>query len=179
MQRKNRAAAVAAVCLAAVCAGGAVSAAAASPGSQSDPLVTLSYLTETVTPSLLSKVDETVAANEQALVDKLNRAIDSYSKQMEELLSQGGNGTSDAFAAATVPAGKSLKMEAGCEVMLRAGSAVYTGAASDGLIDTTAGTALHQNESLVQNHLYMAAAGGSIKASAACTVLVRGTYLIS
>ena len=106
MQRKNRAAAVAAVCLAAVCAGGAVSAAAASPGSQSDPLVTLSYLTETVTPSLLSKVDETVAANEQALVDKLNRAIDSYSKQMEELLSQGGNGTSDAFAAATVPAGK-------------------------------------------------------------------------
>ena len=82
-----------AIVLACVCVVGGLSA-AATGGDQNDPLVTLSYLTQVVTPELMQKVDEQVAANEQALAGKLDEAINEYSEEMKQVLSQGGGESS-------------------------------------------------------------------------------------
>lgn len=178
-QRKNKTAAVAALCLAAVCLMGGV-AAAANPGSQTDPLVSLSYLTETVTPSLMQQVDATVAANEKALVDKLNTAIDSYTRQMNAALAQGGGGSGSTYSVVSLSNGQTMRLEIGCEVMLRVGTATCVTPSSPGLIDTTAGSLLNNGGALVKNHLYMATIEGrSIRATAAVKVLVRGAYTIA
>ena len=44
----------------------------AAAGTQTDPLVTLSYLNDVNTPAILKEVDARLDTREQALVDKLN-----------------------------------------------------------------------------------------------------------
>ncbi len=70
-------------------------------GSQADPLVTLSYLTETFTGQVMERVDERIVQRNAALSAEL-----------------GG-----AYAAVTLSAGQTLYGEAGCEVLLRSGAA--------------------------------------------------------
>ena len=76
---------LAAFCLAGTClAAGAVAWAA---GDQSDPLVTLSYLTQTVLPDLVKSTQEKADAKSEELT-----------QQFEQLAGQSGSGTSAASA---------------------------------------------------------------------------------
>lgn len=146
---------------------------AATAGSSSDPLVTLSYLQNIFTGQVEDMVDQAVKDNEQQLTDQLNNAIDEWDKQV-----QGGTGAS--FQVVTLSKGQTLVGDVGCEVMLRIGTASCTSGGSTGLIDTTAGTVLAEGEDLVVNHLYMVtistrsvtATSGTVK------VLARGPYTI-
>ena len=65
----------------------------AAAGTQTDPLVTLSYLNDVNTPAILKEVDARLDTREQALVDKLNASISQYEKDMEEQLAAAGGGT--------------------------------------------------------------------------------------
>ena len=166
------------IVLTAVVVKGGFSASAAG-GDREDPLVTLSYLTEVVTPELLDQVDKQVEANEQALLDKLNDAIDDYTRQMEQALSQSG-GVSGSFTAVSVAAGETLQPAAGSELLLRSGSAVISAGSSPALLDATSGAALETGGSLAANHLYVAALDRTgITASSAAVFLVRGAYTVA
>lgn len=178
MKKPDRVTAVfGAIVLSVVVLVGAFSAFAAG-GDQTDPLVTLSYLTQVVTPALQDKVDEQVAANEKALTDRLNEAIDEYSKQMEQALSQ-GTGKSTAYASVSLAAGQTLYPTAGSELLLRSGGAAVSAGTSPVLLDATAGSSLEIGGSLAANHLYVAPLDGAgITAASACVFLVRGTYTI-
>lgn len=179
MKKPDRITAVfGAVVLSAVVLVGTFSALAAG-GDQSDPLVTLSYLTQVVTPALEEKVDKQVEANEQALTDKLNAAIDEYSRQMEQTLSQ-GTGASAAFASVSLAPGQTLCPAAGSELLLRSGGAVVTVGSSPVLLDATAGSSLEIGGSLTQNHLYVAPLeGAGVAVESAALFLVRGAYTVS
>ena len=139
---------------------------AAEPGSQSDPLVTLSYLNETFMDSILQKVDEKIA------------------QRNAQLTQQGGtapSGTASTFSVVTLSKGQVLTGGIGCEVMLRVGTASCVSPSSPGLIDeTTAGT-LNNAGALVTNHLYMMTIEGrGVKAGSATTkLLVRGSYTVA
>ena len=171
-------AAFGAIVLTAVVVVGAFSASAAG-GDQSDPLVTLSYLTQVVTPELMEKVDEQVAANEQALTDKINTAIDEYSKQMEQALGQ-GTGGSAAYVSVTLSAGQALYPAAGSELLLRSGGAKVSAGTPPVLLDTTGGSSLDIGGALKANHLYVAPLDGvKLTASSATVFLVRGAYTIA
>ena len=103
----------------------------AAAGTQTDPLVTLSYLNDVNTPAILKEVDARLDTREQALVDKLNASIAQYEKDMEEQLAAAGGGTASSsavFAVVTVKAGQKLLGGVGCEFLLRSGSAclLYT-----------------------------------------------------
>ena len=75
-QNKKWSMRIASFCLAGAClCGGAVLAAG---GDESDPLVTLSYLTQTVTPNILKQVDEQAAKRQSELLAQLNTAIADY-----------------------------------------------------------------------------------------------------
>ena len=70
----------------------------AAAGTQTDPLVTLSYLNDVNTPAILKEVDARLDTREQALVDKLNASIAQYEKDMEEQLAAAGGGTASSSA---------------------------------------------------------------------------------
>ncbi len=161
-----------AFCLTALCLGTGV-ALAAGAGSESDPLITLSYLNETVLPKLESDV-EAKAAQKQA---ELTAQFDQTIAQM----GSGGGSSSASYTVVTLSVGQRLDLDLGSEVLLRVGSATAGAAVNPALVDVTSGGNLNSGEALVQNHLYMAtmtdhyitAGGGTVK------VLVRGGYTVT
>ena len=80
----------------------------AAAGSQTDPLVTMSYLNDVNAPAILKQVESKLDSREQALVDKLDAVADAYVQEVEGLLgSSGGTGTaSSVFSVVTVKAGQ-------------------------------------------------------------------------
>ena len=144
-----------------------ITAFAADPGSEKDPLVTLSYLKETFYSSIMQEVDEKIDARNAQIAAQVQGASSS--------------GSVDAFAVVTLTDGQVLNGDIGCEVMLRVGSAVCTSPSAPGLIDETDASILNNAGALVKNHLYMMTIEGrGVKATAATTkLLVRGTYTVA
>ena len=151
----------------------------ASQGTQTDPLVTMSYINEVTAPQILSDVDDRLDQREQALVDRLDASIARYERDMEQKLS-GTAGTSSAFTVVNVAAGRQLTGATGFEFLLRSGSATAVAASAPGLIDTTGGGTLASGGAVEPNHLYLTTAEGrGLKAVTDLTVLVRGSYTLT
>ena len=140
--------------LLALCAIAGTAYAAYNYGSQDDPLVTKSYLDEVLTPELMA--------------------------EMEARLDAAGSDAGAAFKVVTLSRGQTVACQAGCELMLRVGTAAASGADSPVLVDTTSGSTLENGGALVKNHLYMATIEGNGFTATADTVklLISGTYTI-
>lgn len=152
----------------------------AAAGSQTDPLVTMSYLTDVNTPAILKQVDAKLDSREQALVDKLDGVADTYAQEVESLMGSSGGSASSVFSVVTVKAGQQLLGSTGCELLLRSGSATCVAASAPGLVDSTDGSTLAAGGAVQPNHLYLITADGrGLKATADATVMVRGSYTIS
>ena len=136
---------------------GAGAYAASTYGTQSDPLVAKSYLDNTLTPKLQSEFQTKVDQQSQVLENE----IASANKTMN-------------FAAVSLSKGQTLRCSAGCEVVLRNGSA----AASAALSDVTAGTEVAAGDALTANHLNVAPDSAALTATTAATLLVRGVYTV-
>ena len=160
MKNKKLIGVLAAILLVAVGAG--VGAYAASTfGTQADPLVAKSYLDQTVTPKLQAEFQS---------------KLDVQVQQMEQQIASGTSGLN--FSSVTLSNGQTLKGSVGCEIILRSGTAAYSG--SSGLSDVTDGKSLSSGAALTANHLCMVGTDGDgVKASSAVTLLVRGGYSIS
>jgi hypothetical protein len=131
---------------------------AADVGSQSDPLVTLSYLNNTFLPKVLAQVDEKLSGQTTGTT----------------------TGDAQSYTAVSLTAGQILYGDAGCEVLLRSGSAscVASDGATPGLVDSTTGGSINHGQSLTANHLYLMTTQRGVKAAGAVTLLVRGGYTI-
>jgi len=156
---------------------------AADVGSQGDPLVTLSYLNETFLGQVLEQVDGKLENRNQTMRQEIEQTV---SLTERDLLSQiGGSitgsngGVAASYTAVELTNGQTLYGYAGCEVMVRSGSAkCVTDGSTPGLVDTTDGGTINNGTSLKANHLYMMTAERGVKASGAVTLLVRGEYVI-
>ncbi len=146
---------------------------AAVQGSQENPLVTLSYLKDVFTQSILKETDKKLEESKAGYEKKLDDKISALGREI-----QGGGGSGAGFTVVDLSAGQTLKPEVGCEIMLRAGTAQCVSQESPGLIDTTSGTVLEGGSALVKNHLYMTTVEGrSIKVNnGTVKLLVRGGY---
>jgi len=145
----------------------------ATPASRSDPIITLSYLTNVFRPRIM----EDVRSTEQQMVQRFNERINSFELP--------GNppakpGPADAFAVVTLSRGQSLTCSVGVEIMLRIGSATATGSAP-ALVDYTSGSTLSSGGALRVNHMYLVTIEGNGISATADTVrvLVRGVYRIT
>jgi len=179
-KKKNRTITLGAAVLAGLCLLAGI-ALAAGEGSQNDPLITLSYLTQTATEDILDQVDQRARQHQEELAEALDQAIAEYSQKMETALgATSGEQTAATYTVITLKKDQRLEMEIGCEVMLRVGTASCVSPGNPGLINTTSGDTLNNGGALVTNHLYMATiAGRGIKATAGTTkVLVRGSFTI-
>ncbi|MEQ2455730.1 hypothetical protein [Flavonifractor hominis] len=159
-----------------------VALAAGQQGSQSDPLVTLSYLNQKVTPAILEQVDAKVAARETELKQQLNDVVTEYEKEVQASLAGETGDTPEGgaiYEVVELTAGQTLTGGASCEFLLRSGTAVCVSDSAPGLVDMTAGTTLANGGTLVANHLYLGTIEGrGVKATTAATLMVRGSYQI-
>lgn len=141
---------------------------AAEPGSDQDPLVTLSYLNDTFLKTVLEKVDQKIAARNTEIVKQLGGQAS-------------GAESANTFSVVTLTQGQILTGDIGCEVMLRVGTAACVSPSAPGLIDETSAGTLNNGGGLEKNHLYMMTIEGrGVQATAATTkLLVRGTYTVA
>ncbi len=127
--------------------------AADSYGSQSDPLITKSYLDSVVQPQMEAELKQ----------------------QLSDAAAQMRSSTPGEFAELTLTAGQTLRCGAGCEILLRSGSASAAGE----LADTTAGAGVSAGSALSANHLYAAVNDSSgITAGSSVKALVSGVYSV-
>ena len=157
-------------------------AALASGGSKSDPLVTLSYLTDVVLPELLDDfglVAETVG---EELSDDLADQIDEYEEEMEAVIAASSTASSgsDTYVLVTLTDGQTMSLDVGCELMLRVGSVSVNAATTPALIDITTGGTINSGTALTKNHLYMATIPDRTLGPVSGTVklLVRGGFTV-
>ena len=161
--KNNRLVLILAFVLVAVVFAGVGAYAASTLGTQSDPLVTLSYVNERLYPQL---------------VDKISEEADRAAEEVRQSVSQSG-GSTDTYSVVSLSSGQKLLGQVGCEILLRIGSAAVSAADTPGLIDMTDASSLNNGSALKQNHLYMVTIGGNgIKATSAVKVIVRGDYSI-
>lgn len=160
--------------------------AAGTAGTETDPLVTLSYLNETFMTQLMGKVDEKLATRDKELSDKLAAQVAQDTKELADKYGSGStsgdtSGAADTFVVVTLSNAQTLHGEIGCEVMLRVGTASCVASYSPGLIDETDASTLSGGRELVKNHLYMmTVTDRGVKATAATVkLLVRGSYTVS
>ena len=122
-------------------------------GSQSDPLITKSYLDQVLQPKLEAELNTQLTAAE----DRMRSS------------------TPGEFTELNLSSGQTLRCNTGGELLLRSGSAKALGS----LADTTAGSSVTDGNNLSTNHLYMCAEdSGGLSASGSVTVLVSGSYSI-
>jgi len=146
--------------------GGVAVYAASNLGTKDDPLVTKSYLTDKLTPELMAELQGEMDAKIAALEGRINKAIAD------------GGATADSYVFVTLAAGQKLSGTQGTEMLLRTGAGACV--STDGILDMSSGETLTGGAALAANHLYLIyASGDGFSASAASTLLVRGTYSVN
>ena len=128
----------------------------ANPGSESDPLISKSYITSTLMPQIEEMIEEEVS--------KVG----------------GGSGVSESFKVISMSAGQKMICESGTELILRMGSATIIATQKGGLADTTGGYDLPNGAVMPSNHLLIVPLddGRGIAANNDVLVMVKGGYEI-
>jgi len=151
----------------------------ATPGSQTDPFITLSYLTNVFRPGVLDSVRET----EQEMTSRFNARIAELEAGLQANpggSSTAGTGVSESFQVITLSRGQTISCSVGAEILLRIGSAEGRGSAP-ALVNYTTGNTLSAGSALTTNHMYLVTIEGNGISATADTVrvLVRGNFSIS
>lgn len=131
----------------------------ASPGTSDDPLVSLSYITDTLIPEIHSYVDNKIAG----------------------IKNNGQSGQSESgFVVVDVKKGQKVVCEAGCELILRMGKATVNASEFGGLSDVTAGGDIQQGMSMPSNHLLIVplSDGRGVTMTVDGKIMIKGTYTI-
>ena len=135
---------------------------AAEPGSEGDPIVTLSYIKDKVIPEIYEYVDE------------------KLEKMSSKPSSDGVVASADVFGVVEVPAGNKVICKAGTEIILRAGEAEVIATTKGGLADTTLGADLPDGASMPSNHLLIIPFddGRGMETLTNCIFMIKGEYSI-
>lgn len=155
---------------------GSFSLANSSVGGQSDPLITKSYLDETVVPSLT--VEATAAA--QAQIDSMTATLDAEIAALQKEIDAAVVGSGGQYEVVSLASGQSLYPDLGTQMVLRIGSVHVTSTSFPALVDLTKGESLSSGDSLTVNHLYLSTIEGRVVTSTANStkIMVYGGYTI-
>lgn len=174
MRKKILTAALSAALLA-----GIVGAALAAPGTSSDPLVTLSYLTGTYAQQLEQQIEKRA----QSAVDQAGQeAFDRLDALAGSYLAQAGGGAgADSYVYMVLARGDALELSTGAALLLQEGQTDLF-FASGCLVDVTTGSTVRSGDSLTAGHHYVAAEATSCTVNAVSDsvyLAVRGEYLLT
>ncbi len=155
----------------------AASAAVGTPGSESDPVVTKSYVDKTVKAAA---EDAAKSAAEATAGAAAKAAVEAEITTLTEKIRDGFAGGTGTFEDVNVPAGKSGIGKAGTEIIVRAGAAKAIDNGEDGVSDVTAGLDLRGGVTVETNHLLLCPRddGRGVYAASELWVMVRGGYTL-
>ena len=130
----------------------------ANPGSESDPLVSQSYI-------------------EQVLVPQLEEYVQ---KEIEKIENSSTSSSAETFEIVELDKGDKLICENGTELILRMGTAKISATEKGGIADATYGADLPDGMEMPSNHLLIVPVndGRGIKATSDVFVMVKGGYKI-
>lgn len=134
----------------------------AAPGTDDDPLISLSYINDVLIPKI-----------EQLIGDKI---AEKHSDSTE----QGVIASNNAFVVVEAKEGEEIICSAGAELILRMGKAEIIATEKGGLADTTAGFDLANGTEMPANHLLIVPVddGRGIEAQTDIIVMIKGNYRI-
>ena len=175
-------------------------------GTQTDPLITKSYLEEIFQPSVEKLIDEAVAAAAKTENDKLTALAEDYKEQITQLVekfnAETGSALDDAAYVAlleeaiserlmsvtvTAPTEadvyRTVTLKAGQTLICEEGAEFFlrsgSAASVTALLDVPAGSTLSDGKALGQNVLYVAPEDNcGLKATADASVFLRGDYTV-
>ncbi|MBQ4381216.1 MAG: hypothetical protein II794_00595 [Oscillospiraceae bacterium] len=176
MTRKQIVLVVVLVIAAAAISAGITAWAAGTYGTRTDPLVTLSYLDETVRPEVMEYIDKLVAEKSQEMEALLDEKVAEHSTPAEpELVDQGYKDT-----VISLTPGQIVVCQVGVEIMPRVGTVESWGENSPRLIDESTHEAVTgAGVQLQKNHLYMVTIkNNGFKATSNAKVIIKGDYEI-
>lgn len=135
----------------------------AAPGDSNDPLISLSYITDTLIPEMDARVD-------QRVVQRVAEAMKNYS----------GSTGSSSFVLVNVNSNQRIYGSEGTEFVVRSGSAVVMGTYSGGIADLTAGVDLPDGSGVSLNHHLLSPRNDArgLRFTTNGIVMVKGTYTI-
>lgn len=146
---------------------------AADPGSEKDPLISLSYFD--------NKIKELKEEILDALSKDLNEKFDKTEKEIESSLDEikeKGVSSPSTFEVVNLTENETLICDAGTEIIVRSGKFTAVGGATGGVSDVTAGKDLITDEVIINNHLLIIpkSDGRGITAKIAGAVMIKGNY---
>lgn len=158
---------------------GIIGAALAAPGTSSDPLVTLSYLTGTYAQQLERDIEKRA----QSAVDQAGQeAFDRLDTLAGSYLAQAGvDGGTDSYVYMVLARGDALELSTGAALLLQDGQTALS-LPSGSLIDVTTGSAVRSGGKLTAGHHYIAAEATTCTVSAVSDsvyLAVRGEYRLA
>ena len=149
--------------------------AAGSAGTEDDPLVTLSYLTEVFTAKVTELFHTDLDAREEALREDLGERISAL-----EAAAGIASPESRDYTVETFLDGETVICQRGTEILLRIGEAEVVASNRPGLVDTSSTGELNDGERLEKNHLYMVTINGNgFRAVGTVKAVIRGDYTVS
>ena len=146
----------------------------AEPGSEGDPIVTLSFVDKKI-EQIKYYVDSTIGVN-QIDIEKLDAELKKKDREIEELKRKVESSLT--FEVVELERGQSLIADEGAEIIIRSGktSAVY--GQQGGLSDITSAKDLQKGESIELNHMLIASRGDGrgVKAESKVYLIIKGGY---
>ena len=138
----------------------------AAPGDSNDPLVTLSYITDTLMPEIDSMVDKKVT-------QKVDDALENYTPTSK-------GEASDSYILVNVKKNQRIIGGEGTEFVVRSGQGIIVATSNGGLADLTVGLDLPDGTEAPLNHLLLSPRNDSrgIKFTTNGILLIRGTYTV-
>lgn len=158
----------------------------ASYGSKSDPLVSLSYITEVLIPQTLTDADAIITSKTNTYNNTVSSKISSFESNFDALsgsdsfvssVAEQVNNTITTSTVFTMTEGQTLVLSSGSEVLFRYGSATVP--SGYGIVNVTTGKTVIDNESIVTNNLYLSAENAQkITVTQDTKVIVYGAYSV-
>ena len=130
----------------------------------SDPLVSLSFLNGKYRTEILSEVDTKIQQEATAVAEKVNTQISAVK------LAPSQQNVQPTHTTVTIAASTSYVAPTGSEFLVLSG-ALTPGSAT--LTDVGAGARIGANEALEVNHLYVATASTTLRATQTAQILIR------
>ncbi len=149
--------------------------ASAAAGDSSDPLISLSYINETVIPALTSRLESLVGSAKSELSSSFDNTLEQFRQSLNTEYASNAidSDSSSDYKTVDLSDGQSVSLESGCEILFVSGSGVCVGS----LTDTTSGSVV-DNSQMEENHLYLCTGAASIVADGQAQLLIKGSFTV-
>ena len=146
------------------------------PGSEGDPIVTLSFVEKKI-EQIKYYIDTNQNISRQD-IDKLKVELDEKDREIEDLKLKVENSLT--FKVVEMSKGQVLIPEEGAEIIIRSGKATAIYGQYGGLSDITSAKDLQKGEAIVLNHMLIASRGDGrgIKAESGVFLIIKGSYTL-